>query len=235
MTKLKTLGLLLSAAMLASCGTSSIQDITGPLAGARIRFFNFGINAPSVNFYANGTKMSATSSTTGVEATTGVSYGSVSALDFTTIAYSGAGVPLWTNRYNGPVNSYDSATAIGDHAAIHAVQGIGNHRGIHHVLDSHHLLEEGIGIVLGVMVVFGAVGWADDWIKIRYKDNKGLPARKKFFWTSIASLGAGIALYVIAAQQTNPVHSAGMLDLLIPFFKLKRMTESIANFVISDQ
>ena len=79
MTKLKTLGLLLSAAMLASCGTSTIQDITGPLGGARIRFYNFGINAPSVNFYANGAKMSATSSTTGVEAVTGVSYGSVSA------------------------------------------------------------------------------------------------------------------------------------------------------------
>jgi len=30
-------------------------------------------------------------------------------------------------------------------------------------------------------VIFGAVGWADDWIKIRYKDNAGLPARKKFF------------------------------------------------------
>lgn len=28
-----------------------------------------------------------------------------------------------------------------------------------------------VWIVLGVMVVFGAVGWADDWIKIRYKDN----------------------------------------------------------------
>ncbi|KAA5754274.1 phospho-N-acetylmuramoyl-pentapeptide-transferase, partial [Klebsiella pneumoniae] len=44
-----------------------------------------------------------------------------------------------------------------------------------------------VWIVLGVMVVFGAVGWADDWIKIRYKDNAGLPARKKFFWTSVAS------------------------------------------------
>ena len=39
-----------------------------------------------------------------------------------------------------------------------------------------------VWIVLGVMVVFGAVGWADDWIKVRYKDNAGLPARKKFFW-----------------------------------------------------
>ena len=76
-----------------------------------------------------------------------------------------------------------------------------------------------VWIVLGVMVVVGAVGWADDWIKVRYKDNAGLPAKKKFFWTSVASLGAGIALYVIATQQTNPIHTANMLDLLIPFFK----------------
>ncbi|KCX77627.1 glycosyl transferase 4 family protein, partial [Acinetobacter baumannii 754286] len=76
-----------------------------------------------------------------------------------------------------------------------------------------------VWIVLGVMVVFGAVGWADDWIKIRYKDNAGLPARKKFFWTSVASLGAGIALYLIATQQSNAEYTANMLDLLIPFFK----------------
>lgn len=72
------------------------------------------------------------------------------------------------------------------------------------------------------MVVFGAVGWADDWIKIRYKDNAGLPARKKFFWTSVASLGAGVALYVIAKQQDSVVHTANMLDLLIPFLRIFR-------------
>lgn len=64
-----------------------------------------------------------------------------------------------------------------------------------------------VWIVLAVMVIFGAVGWADDWIKIRYKDNAGLPARKKFFWTSVGSLGAGIALYVIATQQPNPAQN----------------------------
>ncbi|MDO4222931.1 MAG: phospho-N-acetylmuramoyl-pentapeptide-transferase [Acinetobacter sp.] len=76
-----------------------------------------------------------------------------------------------------------------------------------------------VWIVLGVMVIFGAVGWADDWIKIRYKDNAGLPARKKFFWTSVGALGVGISLYIIAGQQDNPVHTSNMLDLLIPFFK----------------
>ena len=32
--------------------------------------------------------------------------------DFVTVAYSGAGVPLWTNRYSGPDNSDDYATAL---------------------------------------------------------------------------------------------------------------------------
>ncbi|TDI07812.1 phospho-N-acetylmuramoyl-pentapeptide-transferase, partial [Acinetobacter baumannii] len=40
-----------------------------------------------------------------------------------------------------------------------------------------------VWMVLGVMVVFGVAGWEDDWIKIRYKDNAGLLARKKVFWT----------------------------------------------------
>ena len=32
--------------------------------------------------------------------------------DYATIKYSGAGVPLWTNLYDGPVNGLDSATAL---------------------------------------------------------------------------------------------------------------------------
>jgi hypothetical protein len=32
--------------------------------------------------------------------------------DYTTIKYSGAGVPLWTNRYNGPGNDYDYAEGM---------------------------------------------------------------------------------------------------------------------------
>ena len=70
---------LLSAAVLASCSyeKNGVQDITGAPAAAQIKFFNFGVNAPGVNFYANTNKMTATTSATGVEATTGVSYGGV--------------------------------------------------------------------------------------------------------------------------------------------------------------
>jgi len=50
---------------------------------------------------------------------TGYSYGGSSSWDYATIAYSGAGMPLWTNRYNGPDNSGDIACAV-------AVDGSGN-------------------------------------------------------------------------------------------------------------
>ncbi len=43
---------------------------------------------------------------------TGGSAGANGSSDYATVAYSVAGVPLWTNRYNGPGNSFDDATAI---------------------------------------------------------------------------------------------------------------------------
>ena len=43
---------------------------------------------------------------------TGYSAGSGSSWDYATIMYSSAGVPLWTNRYNGPGNGSDKARAL---------------------------------------------------------------------------------------------------------------------------
>jgi uncharacterized protein DUF4397 len=92
MNKQKTLAVLLCAAVLAACNyeKNTVQDITAPDPGSRIRFFNFGVNAPSVNFFANDTKVTAISSascsvpplseactTTGIESTTGTGYGGV--------------------------------------------------------------------------------------------------------------------------------------------------------------
>lgn len=42
----------------------------------------------------------------------GSTQGGGSSGDYLTIKYSGAGVPLWTNRYNGPANGWDGASAI---------------------------------------------------------------------------------------------------------------------------
>lgn len=64
-------------AAVSACDENAVQEITGPEAGARIKFHNFGVNAPGVNFYANDVKMTAISSTTGIESTTGVIYGGV--------------------------------------------------------------------------------------------------------------------------------------------------------------
>ena len=66
---------LLWAAALTSCDKNAVQDIAGPVSGARIKFFNFGVNAPGVNFYADNTKLTAISSTSGSESTTGTIYG----------------------------------------------------------------------------------------------------------------------------------------------------------------
>lgn len=72
------LGLLLITAFY-SCEKNAVQDITGDPPQARIKFFNFGMNTPAVNFYANETKMTAISSTSGTESVSGVTYGSVGA------------------------------------------------------------------------------------------------------------------------------------------------------------
>ncbi len=89
MTRIRFIPALLGAAMLAACSKDGVQNITAPVSGARVKFFNFGVTAPGVNFYANTQKVTAISSTlcqppadttkvcqtTGLESTTGVAYG----------------------------------------------------------------------------------------------------------------------------------------------------------------
>jgi hypothetical protein len=70
--------LLVAAILVAACGENPLQVLpTASLESSRIKFFNFGVNAPGVNFYADDVKMTAILSATGSEATTGVVYGGV--------------------------------------------------------------------------------------------------------------------------------------------------------------
>jgi hypothetical protein len=71
--------MLLLSTLFFSCEKDGIHEIeTQPTdAGAQIKFFNFGVNAPSMNFYANDQKITATLSAIGNEAAAGVNYGSV--------------------------------------------------------------------------------------------------------------------------------------------------------------
>lgn len=75
-----------------------------------------------------------------------------------------------------------------------------------------------VWILMVVMVIFGAVGWADDWLKIKHKNPQGLIARKKYFWLSVGSLFVGASLYYIATKQ-SPETAAAMQDVLIPMAK----------------
>ena len=55
-----------------------------------------------------------------------------------------------------------------------------------------------VWIVLGVTTAFGAIGFFDDYRKLVLKDSRGLPARWKYFWQSVAGLAVALALYVTA-------------------------------------
>jgi phospho-N-acetylmuramoyl-pentapeptide-transferase len=69
-----------------------------------------------------------------------------------------------------------------------------------------------VWIVLAVTVAFGLIGFWDDYLKLVVGDSRGLIARYKYFWQSVAGLGAAIALYVTAK---TPVETT----LIVPFFK----------------
>lgn len=78
---LRTITLILGAAALGGCAKGEIRDITAPITGARVKFFNFAVAAaptatPAVNFYANDTKVTAVTSTDTVESTNGTASGS---------------------------------------------------------------------------------------------------------------------------------------------------------------
>lgn len=79
MNKHTSIATLLLVSLLSACGKEAVQSITEPFSTSAVRFFNFGVGAPSVNFYANETKMTAALSSSGAEATTGVGYGGVGA------------------------------------------------------------------------------------------------------------------------------------------------------------
>jgi phospho-N-acetylmuramoyl-pentapeptide-transferase len=69
-----------------------------------------------------------------------------------------------------------------------------------------------VWIVLATTLAFGLVGFWDDYLKLVVGDTRGLIARYKYFWQSVAGLGCAVALYLTAH---SPVETA----LHVPFFK----------------
>ena len=87
MTRSRSIAALVAVALLSACGDSAVQKITTALPGSAIKFYNFGVCGttqttttscmPSVNFYANDTKMTAINSSTGSESSLGTAYTAV--------------------------------------------------------------------------------------------------------------------------------------------------------------
>ncbi len=69
-----------------------------------------------------------------------------------------------------------------------------------------------VWVVLSVTVLFGAIGWVDDYRKVIHKNPKGLPARYKYFCQSVFGLGAAFWLFYTAQTPAET-------QLIVPFFK----------------
>ena len=69
-----------------------------------------------------------------------------------------------------------------------------------------------VWVVLLVTLAFGAIGWVDDYKKIINKDPKGIGARQKFFWQTVAGLSEAVFLFYTA-------RSPAETQLLVPLFK----------------
>ena len=69
-----------------------------------------------------------------------------------------------------------------------------------------------VWVVLIVTLLFGVIGFIDDYKKLVLSDPVGLAARYKYFWQSVVGLGAAWFLYATAAIPAET-------QLIIPFVK----------------
>jgi len=77
-----------------------------------------------------------------------------------------------------------------------------------------------------VTLLYGGIGWVDDYRKVYEKNPKGLPARWKYFWQSVFALGAAAFLYFSALGPAETHY-------IIPFFKDVSINVGIFYIVIT--
>ncbi|MCH8499713.1 MAG: phospho-N-acetylmuramoyl-pentapeptide-transferase [Marinobacter sp.] len=82
-----------------------------------------------------------------------------------------------------------------------------------------------VWITLGVTLLFGAIGWVDDYRKVVERNPRGLPGRWKYFWQSVVGLAAAVILYYTASlpQETS---------LYVPLLKDVSLTLGPILFVV---
>ena len=80
-------------------------------------------------------------------------------------------------------------------------------------------------IVLATAVIFGGVGFIDDYLKIKRKTSDGLSSRQKILGQSLGAIVIG--LWIITAIE-NPIQT----ELLIPFVKDITIPLGIVGFLV---
>jgi phospho-N-acetylmuramoyl-pentapeptide-transferase len=69
-----------------------------------------------------------------------------------------------------------------------------------------------VWIAVGVTMAFGLIGFYDDYLKLVVRNPRGLAARWKYLWQSVAGLATALALWLTAQGATETA-------LYVPFFK----------------
>ena len=70
-----------------------------------------------------------------------------------------------------------------------------------------------VWLAIFTMLVFGAIGFVDDYSKVAKRRNRGLSGRHKFFLQTLAALGIALTLMVLTASGSYST------QLSVPFFK----------------
>ena len=82
-----------------------------------------------------------------------------------------------------------------------------------------------IWIAMGVLVLCGLVGFYDDYLKLVVRNARGIAARWKYFWLSVAGLGAAVLLLYTARTPAETI-------LFLPFLKNFALPLGAVGFVV---
>jgi phospho-N-acetylmuramoyl-pentapeptide-transferase len=81
-----------------------------------------------------------------------------------------------------------------------------------------------VWVALAVTLAFGLIGFYDDYLKLVVRDPRGLAARWKYLWQSLAGLAAAVALWQTAETPAET-------SLYVPFFKAVALPMTAAAYV----
>ncbi|MGM0594724.1 MAG: phospho-N-acetylmuramoyl-pentapeptide-transferase [Pseudomonadota bacterium] len=83
-----------------------------------------------------------------------------------------------------------------------------------------------VWVVLLVTLLFGAIGWIDDYKKLIQKQSQGLKAKHKYLMQTVVGLGAALFLY-------NTAQVPAELELILPFIKTVALPMGLFFVVLS--